>query len=154
MPIGKRLKEVRGRLSQKEIAEKLNVYWNTYARYERGERIPNLDFLIRLHKVFNNINLHWLITGEGNMYIRKLSFNDLGEKVPQEPNILMEFIKNILFVMESVLEDEGLYLEPEKKSYLMSLLSMELPPEGYEDDVLREKIIRFAKALGAKKQDK
>lgn len=35
-------------LSQKEIAEKVNVSQRAYAHYEKGDREPNIETLIRL----------------------------------------------------------------------------------------------------------
>ena len=50
-----RLKELReeSKLSMTELANKIGVSPNTVSRWERGERIPNMDALISLAKFFN-----------------------------------------------------------------------------------------------------
>lgn len=35
-------------LSQKEIAEKINISQRAYAHYEKGDREPNIETMIRL----------------------------------------------------------------------------------------------------------
>lgn len=49
-----RLKELREDcgLSMRELANKIGVSTNTISRWERGERIPNLDALVVLAKFF------------------------------------------------------------------------------------------------------
>mgnify|MGYP002796210196 FL=1 len=50
----KRLKEIRKDkgLSMSELANKIGVSTNTISRWERGERIPNLEALVTLAKFF------------------------------------------------------------------------------------------------------
>ena len=50
-----KLKELREQknISQKEIAEFLNVKQNTYSQYETGKRQLPVDVLIKLAKFFN-----------------------------------------------------------------------------------------------------
>lgn len=40
-------------LSQKELAEKINVTEASMSRYIKGERIPRIDVLVKLSNVFN-----------------------------------------------------------------------------------------------------
>lgn len=40
-------------LSQKELAEKINVTEASMSRYIKGERIPRIDVLVKLANVFN-----------------------------------------------------------------------------------------------------
>lgn len=49
-----RLKELRedSGLSMSELANKIGVSTNTISRWERGERIPNLEALVALAKFF------------------------------------------------------------------------------------------------------
>jgi len=68
--IGERLKIIRQKLklSQKEMASLLNVSLNAYQRYEMGSRGLNLDKMKILAQRLN-INLHWLLTGEGEPFL-------------------------------------------------------------------------------------
>lgn len=49
--LGDRLRVLRGRESQASFAAKLGVSGNTYAYYERGERIPGADTIRRVAEV-------------------------------------------------------------------------------------------------------
>ena len=50
-------------LTQKELSEKLYVSKKTYERYENGERIPPIDFMIRLAD-FYKVTLDYLCDRE------------------------------------------------------------------------------------------
>lgn len=66
--IGERLKEIRlnSGKSQTQFAVDLELIPQTYSRYEKGEReIPDL-VKVKLKNL--NINLDWLLTGEGEMF--------------------------------------------------------------------------------------
>jgi len=40
-------------LSREELADKLNIDLSTLARYEVGNRIPSIDTIITIAKIFN-----------------------------------------------------------------------------------------------------
>lgn len=61
--IGHRVASIRGSVGQDAFATQMGVHKNTLARYERGERIPDADFLAKLADI--GINVHWVVTGEG-----------------------------------------------------------------------------------------
>ena len=60
----KNLKEIRklSGLTQKEVANHLNVVESCYANWEQGRTEPNVDMLRKLGKIFN-ISLDDLING-------------------------------------------------------------------------------------------
>ena len=49
-----RLKELRilKEVTQKDVADKINCAVNTYSKYERGDREPDIDTLKRLSRYF------------------------------------------------------------------------------------------------------
>lgn len=51
--IGKKLRQLRGDVSQRKVAESLDIAPSTYAMYESGERIPRDEIKIRISKYFN-----------------------------------------------------------------------------------------------------
>ena len=65
-----RLKEVREsmRLSQKAFGALLGLSQGTYQKYESGMVSTPQELLEQLALKYN-INLHWLITGQGEMYV-------------------------------------------------------------------------------------
>ena len=64
--LGERLKAVRERLglNQSKLASQLNFSSPTVvSRFERGERLPSTETLIKLAELYE-IDLHWLLTGK------------------------------------------------------------------------------------------
>lgn len=85
------LKAIRQQLgfSQKEMAEKINIQQAQYSRYEIGTS-PSTEILERLIKQLN-ININYLITGEGAMFITpELNKNLLKYKISKNTNVLIE----------------------------------------------------------------
>jgi phage repressor protein C with HTH and peptisase S24 domain len=60
--VGKRIGEARGRATQDEFARQLGVHANTLGRYERGERLPDADFIAAMAEKAD-ISTHWLLYG-------------------------------------------------------------------------------------------
>ena len=67
--IEKRIEKIRKtlKLSQKEISTQIGITYRAYSGYERGERKPSFEFLALLFEKYN-INLNWLIVGQGEMF--------------------------------------------------------------------------------------
>lgn len=72
MSVGQKLKEVRKhfKLKQQEFAKELGIPDRTYWGYEKGVIDASLICLQNVNKKFN-VNLNWLIVGEGEMFITK-----------------------------------------------------------------------------------
>lgn len=71
-----RLKEVREilRKSKAGFAKMLEIPQPTYLRYETG--VQKLSTKLIKALIFKcNVNIHWLFTGEGEMFIKKYTFN-------------------------------------------------------------------------------
>lgn len=64
MTLGKRIRDIRGAQSQEEFALKLTVHKNTLASYERDQRQPDSDFLVKLLLLHPEINPSWLLLGK------------------------------------------------------------------------------------------
>ena len=75
MGIGKRIKQVRGNLSREVFASKIGIDKSTVQRYEIYNNMPKGDVLERIYQEFD-VNINWLFSGQGNMYIIKDEFND------------------------------------------------------------------------------
>lgn len=69
MSLGKRLKQVLRKLdlTQVAISEKIGTSNVVINRYIKDKTMPDLNFLNKLATHFN-ININWLITGEGTMF--------------------------------------------------------------------------------------
>jgi phage repressor protein C with HTH and peptisase S24 domain len=66
MSLGKRIKNVRGNVSQKEFGAKFDVTPNTLRRYETDITSPTTDFVSAISEA-HGINPMWMFTGEGPM---------------------------------------------------------------------------------------
>ena len=70
--IGERIRTLRKQLglTQKEFAKKIGVIDRLVSKWEKGLNDPTTKSLKAIAKTFN-VNLHWLLTGEGEMFINK-----------------------------------------------------------------------------------
>jgi len=71
----KQLREALG-LNKNQLALKLEIDNGNLSRYESGKVKPNSEFYERLIEKFAAVNLSWLISGEGEMFIQKISSPD------------------------------------------------------------------------------
>jgi len=88
MSIGDRIKMVRGTLTQKQFALKIGAGQRSIYSWEVGHAAPGAKSLEAIHRVFG-VDIHWLLTGEGERYIKKddSQENDL----PQAHESLAEY---------------------------------------------------------------
>jgi bacteriophage CI repressor helix-turn-helix domain len=80
MSISERLKQVieDKNLNIKAFSEISGIPYRSIQNYLRNEREPNVEALIRLKEAIN-IDINWLLTGEGKMY-RNLPNDELKAK--------------------------------------------------------------------------
>lgn len=73
--IGERLRYFREKEikeSREKFIQKLDITPRTLERYENDESVPDASFFTRLNsKYHETINLDWLLTGRGNLYVTK-----------------------------------------------------------------------------------
>ena len=85
--IGNRIKQIRGKDTQKEFAKILGFSSSYLSEVESGKTKPSLELLVRISQIAN-CSLHWLLTGEGFMNLEPsefmvkenlVSYGELGE---------------------------------------------------------------------------
>lgn len=84
MGISNRLREVmelKG-LNIKTFAERLDVPYRTLQNYLLHSRDPSSEVLIKVSNVLN-VDLNWLMCGEGDMFRRTMNESGLNEKEQQ-----------------------------------------------------------------------
>jgi transcriptional regulator with XRE-family HTH domain len=65
--IGRRIREIRGfELNQTELGEKIGITQAQLSKFEKGQRLPTLDVLLKL-RLFSGRSIDWILTGEENM---------------------------------------------------------------------------------------
>ena len=67
MTLSERLRVVRGQLGQVEFAKRIGSSQTGVSAYEKGQRKPDYETLIRVSKEFG-VTLDWLLLGAGPMY--------------------------------------------------------------------------------------
>ncbi len=69
--IAQRIRQARTQkeMDQVKLAARLDVATRTVQRWEKGEQVPDSNYLMRIAKV-TGVTPHWLLTGDGNMYTR------------------------------------------------------------------------------------
>lgn len=75
--IGKRLKKLRGSLSQREFAKKIGLPHKTYQRYEYGEGIPKAHTLKKIAQK-ESVTVDWLLTGSLRSFEEMIRAKEMG----------------------------------------------------------------------------
>jgi transcriptional regulator with XRE-family HTH domain len=55
-------------LNRNEFAEKIGVQRSSITHILSGRNRPSLDFIEKLAKTYPNLNMNWLVTGDGGMF--------------------------------------------------------------------------------------
>ncbi len=141
-----RIKQIRLGLnkSQGDFAREINVVQQQLSKYERGENKPSADFLTKLVEKMN-VNINWLLTGEGEMFNFVKTKYDNVEAVEiqyYENPTLIETIKNP--IIESIWIDKELVHDVWRKDE-KNLRIIQMPGDymqgGYNDFSIANKDI-------------
>jgi transcriptional regulator with XRE-family HTH domain len=61
--IGHRIREIRGfDLTQAEFGQTLGIGQTQLSKYEKGQSVPTLEFLLKL-KAYSGKSIDWIVTG-------------------------------------------------------------------------------------------
>jgi len=91
--VGARLKKIRRALGyrQKDFASELTISTASLSDIELGKNVPRHDVIFNLHKKFN-INIYYLLHGEGEMFQAGLFKNQIeSDKFKMHREFLEEF---------------------------------------------------------------
>lgn len=108
MEIYQRFREIRKilKMTQTEFGKQLGKTMRAIQNYESGERNINNDIIMILNEKFN-INIHWLYTGTGSMFLEEKKddnkyqwLNSLLDKLPEEE------VKRIENEAQKILEEQ------------------------------------------------
>lgn len=149
--IGDRIKKIRQNigLSQIDMANKMRINPKTWSRYENNSTFPPKEILEKLAEVYN-FNLHWLIMGKGEMFIKdsntlkqtEYSSNEnvilsntntandtQDEHITESSNILSKEYETISYQTNLFLEDSYYMLDNEEENQnteIIKILNAEL----------------------------
>lgn len=104
MTVGKRIKRLKNRLkmTSSTLADRLSIPVRTIGSYERDEVPPSEKFLNALISNFH-VNINWLLTGTGEMFINAKDENDFLyiNKLQDKFNLSDDEVDGLLDVLES-----------------------------------------------------
>ncbi len=104
MTIGERIKNLRKNLNitAKDFANILQIPLRTIGSYERNEAQPSPKFFSALIDMYH-ININWLLTGEGNVFLSEKTELDLGfiSSLKDKFNLSEEDIAGLLELLGS-----------------------------------------------------
>lgn len=108
--IAERFKQIRKKLgySQRELAQAIGFSTSIISEIERGTNDPSRNVLLAMHETLN-IDLHWLLLGEGEM-------NTVNMITKQDKEI--EKLENQIAVMDEKIQE----LENENKELSTELM--------------------------------
>lgn len=94
MTLSERLRTIRGQLGQKEFAKRIGSSQTGVSAYEKGQRKPDYETLIRVSQEFG-VTLDWLLLGIGPMYCSSHQEKKMADSRPIERNSPIQYIDNI-----------------------------------------------------------
>jgi len=109
-------------LNQSAFAREINIPRTTLIGYESGASLPS-EMLTILNKKFN-VNIHWLLTGEGDMFLPGYTPDTIQREKPLEPKKDIE--ENQPIVSEEKSLDQSLHssmIAPYPEDTGMSILA-------------------------------
>lgn len=74
--IGRRIREARlqKEFDQATFSARIDVATRTIQRWEKGEQVPDSNYLMRIAKI-TGVTPHWLLTGNGEMFQQNIERN-------------------------------------------------------------------------------
>ncbi len=74
--IGRRIREARlqKEFDQATLSARIDVATRTIQRWEKGEQVPDSNYLMRIAKI-TGVTPHWLLTGNGEMFQQNIERN-------------------------------------------------------------------------------
>lgn len=133
--IAERILLVRGKITQKEFAERLKINANTLRSYENGRALPNNVFLEKVCTLFS-INPSWLLLGTGSMRTEDKDIKSEKKSIESKGALTLEEMHAIIKKLEEKLaetkEAERAALIEAKEAYKLAFQSTHLHSKTIE----------------------
>lgn len=129
---GQRLKVLRKALglSQIELGEALRINASAISQMETNRINPSLDTLMLLSKTFK-VNLHWLLTGKGQMFEEAVSTTmyKTNNRLEQLKKLLTEELNSITKAKQEYVQGDVIDLKVKGE------IAAGLPVESFDDEI-------------------
>lgn len=76
----------KGKVPPKVFAETIGIQQSTLSHILNNRNKPSLEVIMKVHQVYNNISLEWLLYGKGNMIV--------GDQPEEKKDILTAKVNN------------------------------------------------------------
>ena len=120
-------------LTQADAAYKTGIPLVSYKKYESSKATPGGDALTTLGRM--EINLHWLLTGEGPMLLTDLYKPPLPLDMDRLVGVIREF--------EEALQRHCRALDPQRKARAIAVLYEYVTKAGPQDPATVERILEL-----------
>ena len=106
--IGERLKALRNamRLKQIELAKDLNLNPSAVSQMESGRTKPSLETMVEIAQKYN-ADLHWLITGQGQMFAQNAGNNQQKNGWEKLQKMMNASLEEIVQARQDMLDSES-----------------------------------------------
>ena len=132
--LGERIRMARGKEPRETFSKKMNIGHATLKRYEYGQTEPSRAFLEHLARV-QNIDLKWLITGQGSMIpgdaISESEVSRYTQKT--EPDETASLLREQVSFLQAQIKTQQEYIESVKETARLTADALRR-----ENDTLRE----------------
>jgi len=121
MDIGVRFKEIRCKLklNQTEFSNKINVTQSAVSQIEKNIISPSSDVLINISNTYN-VNLNWLLTGKGDMFLGQTpqtsEFQANNNELEKQQKRLQDLQKQVDLLKKNIQEIDIEYDQEKKRS--------------------------------------
>lgn len=102
-------------LNQKEFSEIVKIARSTLSEVENGKNRPSTDLIVGIANSFKDINIDWVLTGNGEMLKKPISVLQKQEPIEFDDDQLALAIETV----EEVLEETERTMLPKKKALLI-----------------------------------
>lgn len=112
MGVSDRIRQIRGELSRRSFAQRIDVIDSTLGNYEQGQSLPNVDVAARICKEFE-VNPEWLLLGTGPMRAGEDSAFMQQESATSKLDV--DLLRQVLSTLDDFLEENGFTLRNYEK---------------------------------------
>jgi len=108
--IGIRIRKIREslKLTQRELAAKINVSGPTMSEFENGKLFPNFDYIYNINRIYG-VSLYYVLYGEGGMFdVRESLLTQRLERLIQsnpEIEVMLDYIEKSTIVRYAMLSE-------------------------------------------------
>ncbi|HOV16679.1 MAG TPA: XRE family transcriptional regulator [Candidatus Cloacimonadota bacterium] len=129
---GQRLRALRKtlNLSQQELAEALHCNASAISQMETNRIKPSLDTMLALAKIYK-VNLHWLITGSGEMFANTISAAKYktNNRLEELKKLLNEELQSITKAREDYIQTDVVDIP------VRGEIAAGMPVESFDDEI-------------------